>query len=54
MTAFEINDTEVQSVLPNVEIEGLMQKPISLANLVSTVSKYIPYIQNSKLQVHNA
>lgn len=42
MTAFEINDVEFRSVLPNVEIEGFLQKPISLANLVSTVSKYVP------------
>jgi hypothetical protein len=42
MTALEINDTEFRSALSNVEIEGLMQKPISLANLVSTVSKYVP------------
>jgi len=42
MTAFEINDSEFRSVLPKVEIEGILQKPISLANLADTVSKYIP------------
>ena len=42
MTAFQIDDTEFRSVLPGVEIEGLIEKPISLANLASTVSKYIP------------
>jgi response regulator RpfG family c-di-GMP phosphodiesterase len=40
MTAFEINSAEFRSVL-TVEIEGLIQKPISLPNLVSTVSKYV-------------
>ena len=42
MTAFEINDAEFRSALPEVEIEGLIQKPISLANVASTVSKYVP------------
>ena len=41
MTAFQINDTEFKRLLPNVKIEGLIQKPISLVNLTSTVSKYI-------------
>ena len=41
MTAFEINDAEFRKVLLNVKIEGLIQKPISLDNLTSTVSKYI-------------
>jgi DNA-binding NtrC family response regulator len=42
MTAFEIKDRELRNVLPSVDLEDLMQKPISLANLASTVSKYIP------------
>ncbi len=42
MTAFEINDAEFKRLLPNVKIEGLLQKPISLAHLISTVSKYLP------------
>ena len=41
ITAFEINDVEFKRVLSNVKIEGLMQKPISLAELTSTVSKHI-------------
>ena len=41
MTAFEINDAEFRKVLLNVKIEGLIQKPISLDNITSTVSKYI-------------
>ena len=41
MTAFEVNDIEFKRLLPKVKIEGLLQKPISLAHLVSTVSKYI-------------
>lgn len=42
MTAFEINDAEFRSVFSDMEIEGLLQKPVSLANLASTISKYIP------------
>ena len=41
MTAFEINDAEFRRLLPKVKIEGLLQKPISLAHLISTVSKNI-------------
>src|ERR1051326_879782 len=41
MTAFEINDTEFRKVLPDIKIECLMQKPISLAEFTSTVIKYI-------------
>jgi DNA-binding NtrC family response regulator len=42
MTAFEINDAEFERLLPKINIEGIMQKPISLADLTSTVSKYLP------------
>jgi DNA-binding NtrC family response regulator len=42
MTAFEINDVEFERLLPKFKIEGLLQKPISLAELASTVSKYVP------------
>jgi response regulator RpfG family c-di-GMP phosphodiesterase len=41
MTAFEINDVEFKKLLPKVKIECLFKKPISLAHLISTVSKYI-------------
>lgn len=44
MTAFEINDAEFECLLLKVKIEGIMQKPISLAYLTGTVSKYI-YLQ---------
>lgn len=42
MTAFEINDTEFERLLPRVKIEGIIQKPVSLADLAGTVSKYVP------------
>jgi DNA-binding NtrC family response regulator len=41
MTAFEVNDVEFKRLLPKVKIEGLLQKPISLADLTITVSKYV-------------
>ena len=49
MTAFEINNAEFKNALPNVEIEGLIQKPVSLANLTSTVSKYINHHPHSRI-----
>jgi len=49
MTAFEINDVEFRSILPNVEIEGFMQKPISMADLASTVSKYMSSREETSL-----
>jgi two-component SAPR family response regulator len=42
MTAFEINYPEFRSVFSNTEIEGLLQKPVSLADLANTIGKYIP------------
>ena len=43
MTAFEINDVEFGRLLQNVKIESLIQKPVSLAELTSTVSKHIDH-----------
>jgi DNA-binding NtrC family response regulator len=40
MTAFEINDAEFERLLLKINIEGIMQKPFTLADLTSTVSKY--------------
>ena len=41
MSTFEINSAEFTCVFSNMELEGVIQKPISLASLVSTVSKYV-------------
>ena len=41
MTSFDITDAEFEWLLPKVKIEGLIQKPISLANLFSIVSRYV-------------
>jgi DNA-binding NtrC family response regulator len=41
MTAFEINDAEFKRLLPKVKIEGLLQKPISLAHLVLSANTYL-------------
>ena len=40
MSAFEIKEEEFSSVLPSIEIGGLISKPISMKNLV----KYIENI----------
>ena len=42
MTAFEIKDAEFRRVLPDVKIEDLLQKPVSLTHLINTISKHIP------------
>ena len=41
MTAFEIDDIEFRRLLPSVKIDGFIQKPISLKDLTSAVSKHI-------------
>jgi hypothetical protein len=38
MTAFEIYDAEFEYLLPKFIIEGLLQKPILLSKLTSTIS----------------
>jgi two-component system, cell cycle response regulator CpdR len=37
MSAFEINFTEMANVLPNIKIDNLLSKPISLRNLTKTI-----------------
>lgn len=41
MTAFEIDDIEFRRLLPSVKIDGFIQKPISLKDLTSEISKHI-------------
>jgi CheY-like chemotaxis protein len=41
MTAFEIDDIEFRRLLPSIKIDGFIQKPISLKDLTSAVSKHI-------------
>jgi DNA-binding NarL/FixJ family response regulator len=41
MTAFEIDDVEFIRLLPSVKIDGFIQKPISLKDLTSAISKHI-------------
>lgn len=41
MTAFEVNDTDFERILPSIKIDEFIQKPISLKDLVSAVSRYI-------------
>ncbi|HXP53290.1 MAG TPA: response regulator [Bacteroidia bacterium] len=41
MTAFEIDDIEFRRLLPSVKMDGFIQKPISLKDLTSAISKHI-------------
>lgn len=42
MTAFEINDAEFRAVLPDVMIDGFIQKPISVNDLTHIITEHIP------------
>jgi DNA-binding NtrC family response regulator len=39
MSAFEINHTEMARVLPNIKINSIVSKPISLKNLTKTIDE---------------
>jgi CheY-like chemotaxis protein len=41
MTAFEIDDKELATVLPNPKIDGLIQKPASSTHILDVISKII-------------
>jgi DNA-binding NtrC family response regulator len=41
MTAFSINDIEFRRVLPFVEIDEFIEKPVSVKKLVILINKYI-------------
>jgi DNA-binding response OmpR family regulator len=42
MTAFEINQSEFDSVMPSTKADGFIQKPISIKNLVALIDGFIP------------
>jgi hypothetical protein len=39
MTAFEINDKEFHNLLPDVKVDGFLQKPFSIQQLNNVVEK---------------
>lgn len=39
MSAFEFNHAEMKKVLPDMKIDGLISKPISLRNLSKIIDK---------------
>jgi two-component SAPR family response regulator len=41
ISAFEINHLEMAKVLPDVKIDSLISKPISLRNLSKTIDKIL-------------
>ncbi len=41
MTAFDIDDMELNRLLPSIKIDELIEKPISAKNMFNTINKYI-------------
>lgn len=41
MSAFDINDSQYSKILLPLKVEGCIQKPISLKELIRTVQKYL-------------
>jgi two-component SAPR family response regulator len=41
MTAFEINDTEFERILPSIRIDEFIQKPISIKDLARAIGKHM-------------
>jgi hypothetical protein len=41
MTAFEINDTEFERILPSIRIDEFIQKPISIKDLACAIGKHM-------------
>jgi FixJ family two-component response regulator len=41
ITAFEIDDVELRSVLPYIKIDEFIQKPVSASNLTAAIKKQI-------------
>ena len=41
ITAFEIDDIEIRRVLPSVEIDEFIKKPVSANSFTATVKKHI-------------
>jgi hypothetical protein len=39
MTAFEMQKSELEKVLPSVKVEGLIQKPVSMREMISVMEK---------------
>ena len=42
MTAFEINQSEFSKVMPHTTIDGFIQKPVSLKNLMALINEISP------------
>jgi CheY-like chemotaxis protein len=42
MTAFEINQSEFDTVMPSTKADGFIQKPISIKSLAALIDGFIP------------
>lgn len=45
MTAFEINPREWQKVMPDVEVDQFLIKPLKAIQLVETIEKCLPTVR---------
>lgn len=41
MSAFEINDKAIHNVLPDIKVDGFLQKPFSMQHLNDVIDKII-------------
>lgn len=48
MTAFEIRDNEFSKVFPSTQVDGFVQKPISIKDLTDKILRFIGDTKNRK------
>ncbi|HKG71795.1 MAG TPA: response regulator, partial [Nitrososphaeraceae archaeon] len=48
MTAFEIRDSEFSKVFPSIHVDGFVQKPISIKDLIDKILTFIGNTENRK------
>lgn len=44
MTAFEVNKSEAEKVLPSLQVDAFIQKPISLEDIGDIVQKQLAFV----------
>jgi DNA-binding NtrC family response regulator len=48
MTAFEVRDSEFSKVFPSTHVDGFVQKPISIKDLIDKILTFIGNTENRK------